>query len=51
VTRVGHGFLESAAAGSALLVGLAAPVFAAVSWLAERPQRRRGRPIGSHPPR
>jgi Family of unknown function (DUF6256) len=36
VARVGPGFLESAATGTALLVGLAAPVFAALSWLAER---------------
>jgi hypothetical protein len=51
VARVGHGFLESAATGSALLVGLAAPVFAAASWLAERPQRRRGGATGSRPRR
>src|ERR1017187_8596115 len=30
------GFLESAVTGTALLLGLAAPVFAALSWLAER---------------
>ena len=36
VARVGPGFLESAATGTALLLGLAAPVFAALSWLAER---------------
>ena len=41
VARVGPGFLESAVTGTALLLGLAAPVFAAASWLAER--RRRGR--------
>jgi hypothetical protein len=39
VARVGSGFLESAVTGTALLLGLAAPVFAAMSWLAER---RRG---------
>jgi Family of unknown function (DUF6256) len=36
VARVGPGFLESAATGTALLLGLAAPVFAALSWLADR---------------
>jgi Family of unknown function (DUF6256) len=41
VARVGPGFLESAVTGTALLLGLAAPVFAAASWLDER--RRRGR--------
>jgi hypothetical protein len=50
VARVGHGFLGSAVTGTALLVGLAAPVFAAASWLAEQPQRRR-RATGSRPRR
>ena len=36
VARVGSGFLESALTGTALLLGLAAPVFAILSWLAER---------------
>jgi hypothetical protein len=48
VARVGPGFLQSAVTGTALLIGLAAPVFAAASWLAGR-LRRRGRPAG-HPP-
>jgi hypothetical protein len=39
VARVGPGFLESAVTGTALLLGLAAPVFAALSWLAYRRQR------------
>ena len=39
VARVGPGFLESALSGTALLLGLAAPVFAALSWLAERRAR------------
>jgi hypothetical protein len=54
VARVGPGFLESAVTGNALLIGLAAPVFAAASWLAERLRRRRGRPAvpgGLLPPR
>jgi hypothetical protein len=48
VARVGPGFLESAVTGTALLVGLAAPVFAAASWLAGR-LRRAGR-LASDPP-
>jgi hypothetical protein len=43
VARVGPGFLQSAVTGTALLIGLAAPVFAAASWLAEGVRRRRGR--------
>jgi hypothetical protein len=41
VARIGGNFLESAATGTALLIGLAAPVFAAASWLTWRPWRRR----------
>jgi hypothetical protein len=44
VARVGPGFLTSAVTGTALLLGLAAPVFAAASWLAGRMPRRRGHP-------
>ncbi len=33
VARVGGAFIKSAFTGCALLVGLAAPVFAAASWL------------------
>ena len=47
VARVGPGFLESAVTGTALLLGLAAPVFAAASWLDER--RRRGRSASAPP--
>jgi fructose-specific phosphotransferase system IIC component len=36
VARVEPGFLESAVTGTALLLVLAAPVFAALSWLADR---------------
>jgi type IV secretory pathway VirB2 component (pilin) len=39
VTHVGPGFLEGALSGTALLLGLAAPVFAALSWLAGRRER------------
>ena len=49
VARVGPGFLESAVTGTALLLGLAAPVFAAASWLDER--RRRGRSASAPPHR
>jgi Family of unknown function (DUF6256)/Family of unknown function (DUF6186) len=52
VARVGPGFLESAVTGNALLLGLAAPVFAAASWLAEWLRQRRGQPAvaGDLPP-
>ncbi len=49
VARVGPRFLESAVTGTALLLGLAAPVFAAASWLDER--RRRGRSASAPPHR
>jgi Family of unknown function (DUF6256) len=49
VARVGPGFLQSAVTGTALLIGLAAPVFAAASWLAEGVRRRRGR-LACKPP-
>lgn len=39
VARVGPGFLESAVTGTALLLRLTAPVFAAQSWLTERRRR------------
>jgi hypothetical protein len=39
VARVGPGFLENEVTGTALLLGLAAPVFAALSWLTERRRR------------
>ena len=41
VARVGPGFLESEVTGTALLLGLATPVFTALSWLTERRRRRR----------
>jgi hypothetical protein len=39
VARVGPGFLQSAVTGTALLLGLSVPVFAALSWLADRRRR------------
>jgi hypothetical protein len=36
VARVGGNFIESAVTGGALLLGLSAPVFLAVSWLVKR---------------
>ena len=39
VARVGPGFLESAVTGTALLLVLAAPVWAVLSWLTERRRR------------
>ncbi len=47
VARVGPGFLESAVTGTALLLALALPVFAATSWLVERRRRGRGRSAGT----
>jgi hypothetical protein len=44
VARVGPGFLTSAVTGTALLIGLAAPVFVAASWLAGWLLRRRDHP-------
>lgn len=44
IARAGSGFLISAVTGTALLIGLAAPVFAAATWLAGRLRRRLGRP-------
>jgi hypothetical protein len=49
VARVGPGFLQSAVTGTALLIGLAAPVFAAASWLAGRLPRGHGRPVSHQP--
>jgi hypothetical protein len=46
IARVGGSFIESAFTGNALLLGLAAPVFMALSWLAER----RPRPHSSRQP-
>jgi hypothetical protein len=48
VARVGGAFIKSAFTGCAMLIGLAAPVFAAASWLTER---RRHRPAESPAPR
>lgn len=39
IANEGKGFLESEVTGTALLLGLAAPVFAALSWLTERRRR------------
>ncbi len=53
VARVGPGFVEGAITGSALLIVLAVPVFAAASWLAERLRRRgpaRRPPAAAEPP-
>ncbi|MFF8841971.1 DUF6256 family protein [Streptomyces sp. NPDC015127] len=41
VARLGGRFLNSAFTGSAVLVGVALPVFSAASWLVERRRRKR----------
>ena len=43
VARVGGQFLQSAFTGTALLLGIATPVFAVTSWLVERARRRGSR--------
>ena len=40
VARVGGAFIKGAVTGGALLVGLAAPIFAAASWLTEQLRHR-----------
>jgi uncharacterized protein DUF6256 len=47
VARVGGAFIESAFTGCALLLGLAAPVFAAASWLTRGHPGRWSRPTRS----
>jgi hypothetical protein len=46
VARVGGQFLQSAFTGTALLAGIALPVFAITTWLTERVRRRRGNTTG-----
>jgi Family of unknown function (DUF6256) len=45
VARVGGSFLASAITGSLLLLGISLPVFAVVSWLAQRPFRGMSWPL------
>ncbi len=58
VARVGGAFIKSAFTGCAMLIGLAVPVFAALSWLSwrrqhpgrpQRPRRPRREPAGPVP--
>ena len=46
VARVGGQFLQSAFTGTALLAGIALPVFATTTWLTERVRQRRGNTTG-----
>jgi hypothetical protein len=46
VARVGGAFLSSAVTGTALLIGLTVPVFAAASWISRRVPGWRGKPPG-----
>lgn len=50
VARVGGAFLYSAVTGTALLIGLTMPIFAAVSWISERAHGRREKPGKAQPP-
>ena len=49
VARVGGNFIDSGISGTALLLGLTAPVFALLSWITEARAARRGR--SGSPPR
>ena len=40
VARVGGDFIKSACTGTAMLIGIALPLWAAASWLTERRRRR-----------
>jgi hypothetical protein len=51
VARVGGAFLKSAFTGTALLIGLALPLFAGASWLAERRREKRETPAADPRPR
>jgi hypothetical protein len=53
VARVGGAFLYSAVTGTALLIGLTMPIFAALSWISARARRRRQEPrdTAQTPPR
>jgi hypothetical protein len=48
VARVGGAFIESAFTGCAMLIGVAAPVFAALSWLTERRRQRATAPSAGY---
>lgn len=50
IARVGGAFLASAVTGTALLIGLVTPIFAAASWLSERAHHRHGKPPGEPGP-
>ena len=44
IARVGGDFIDSAFSGTAVLIAIAIPVFAVLSWLTERRRARRNRP-------
>jgi len=50
VARVGGAFLSSAATGTALLIGLSLPIFAALSWISARAHGRREGPTDKAQP-
>jgi uncharacterized protein DUF6256 len=50
VARVGGAFLYGAVTGTALLIGLAMPVFAAASWISGRTHGRWEKPGKAQPP-
>ncbi len=50
IARVGGAFLTSALTGTALLIGLTMPIFAAASWLYTRPRHPPSKPPGKAQP-
>lgn len=50
IARVGGAFLYSAVTGTALLIGLTLPAFAAVTWVSARAHSRHGEPPGNAQP-
>ena len=44
IARVGGDFIDSAFSGTAVLIAIAIPVFAVLSWLTEHRRARRDRP-------
>jgi len=50
VARVGGAFLSSASTGTALLIGLSLPIFAALSWISARAHGRREGPTDKAQP-
>ena len=48
VARVGGDFIKSAFTGTAMLIGIALPLWGAASWLTERRRQRDSDTAGEH---